>query len=82
MRREEGQPWRRLLLVVLLAALVSAGGAMVYATRVAEQSQRQLCGLIAAQADAYREAPPTTAAGRRVAEAVAQLRADFHCPAP
>lgn len=55
---------------------------MVYANRVAEQAQRRLCGLVSAQDDVYRETPPQTAAGRRLAEEASRLRAEFDCPKP
>jgi hypothetical protein len=75
------QPWR-VLLVVLVAALVTGGGSLLYANAAAEQAQHRLCGLIVAQDDVYRETPPTTPTGKRVAVEFAQLRRDFDCPMP
>ncbi|XTZ16422.1 hypothetical protein ACQSSU_03195 [Micromonospora echinospora] len=74
------QGWR-VLVACLLAALGAAAVSIVYTIDQGQQAERRLCDLVTAQDDAYREAPPQTAAGRRVADAVAQLRADFDCPA-
>jgi hypothetical protein len=44
------------------------------------ESQRKFCEIVIAQDDAWSETTPTTATGRRVAEAVRKLRQDLGCP--
>ncbi|MFF3867340.1 hypothetical protein [Micromonospora sp. NPDC001898] len=81
--------WRgwHVLVVVLLTAVLAAGTALIAAQRagrVAEESRqvsaRQMCGVVVALDDAYREAPPQTPAGQRIAESIALLRTEFGCP--
>jgi hypothetical protein len=74
-------PWRGwwVLVVCLVAAMTAAASAMVYANRVAHQSERQWCGLVVALDDAYRSTPPTTPLGRQVAAEMARLREQFGC---
>lgn len=67
---------------MLVASFAIGAVSMVYANLAAAQSQRRLCGLIVAQDDVYRESPPTTPTGRRVAAETSRLRADFDCPMP
>lgn len=76
--------WRgwQVLVACLLAAVLSAATAMVYANRVARDSERRWCGIVVAQDDAYRQQPPSTPAGRNIAEALSRLRSDFGCPPP
>ncbi|MGW1059366.1 hypothetical protein [Micromonospora rubida] len=77
--------WRgwHVLVVVLLTAVLAAGTALIAAQRAgraAEVSARQMCGVVVALDDAYREAPPQTPAGQRIADSIAALRTEFGCP--
>lgn len=74
--------WQRLswpVLAAYLAATIAAGASMVYANRVARESERRWCGLITTLDDAYREHPPQSDAGRQVAADIAHLRIDLGC---
>ena len=45
-------------------------------------SERAWCSVIITLDDSYRETPPTTPAGKNVAEGIARLRTQFRCPPP
>ncbi|MDG4796226.1 hypothetical protein [Micromonospora sp. WMMD1082] len=68
------------LLVALVFAVGAAGASMWYASAVAAESQRKWCGVVSTLDDAYEVTPPQTPAGRKIAEDIARLRADFGCP--
>lgn len=68
------------LIVALIFAILAAASAMAYATKVAQDSERQWCGIVVTLDDAYREATPQTPTGRRLAKDIAELRAEFDCP--
>lgn len=73
------QAWA--LLLVFIAILAVGAGSMVYSNHAAAASQRQWCDLLLAFDDAYREAPPQTPAGVKIAERLAELRDQrFECP--
>ena len=63
-----------------VCAFLAAGASMVYANKVARDSQRQWCGVVTTLDDAYRQTPPQTPAGKKIATDVAELRARFGCP--
>jgi hypothetical protein len=42
-------------------------------------SEHAMCAIVVAQSDAYRQHPPTTPAGRTVADKMAALRLAYHC---
>ncbi|MFG3418753.1 hypothetical protein [Micromonospora sp. NPDC048063] len=69
-----------MLAVGFVCAFLAAASAMVYANRVARDSERKWCSLIATMDDAYRTTPPQTPAGRKIANDIRRLRNDFHCP--
>ncbi|WDZ87176.1 hypothetical protein [Micromonospora cathayae] len=88
-----GRGWRVLVLVLvatslgLTLALVTANRSARLASEAAteaqearETSEQQLCLLVIGFDEAYREAPPQTPAGRRVADTVAALRRIYGCP--
>lgn len=74
--------WRgwRVLVACLLSALGAALISILYTVATARQAERRWCEIVTAQDDVYRETPPQTEAGRRVAGAIAKLRRDFDCP--
>jgi hypothetical protein len=43
-------------------------------------NQRKFCKVVGTMDDSYRETPPTTVAGRNLADSIAQLRQDLGCP--
>jgi hypothetical protein len=65
---------------MLLSSLVTGTAAVAISLRAQAQSQQQLCGIVAAQDDAWSETTPTTVTGRRVAEAMRDLRRGLDCP--
>ncbi|MDG4809948.1 hypothetical protein O7634_24620 [Micromonospora sp. WMMD1120] len=70
----------RVLVAVLLAALGSSTVSIIYSNEAARQSERKLCGVVSTLDDAYRQTPPQTPAGQKIARDVRQLRAEFGCP--
>lgn len=68
--------------VVSSRAEQAASRAEETARRAVAESELRWCGLITGLDDAYRAAPPTTVAGRAVAEAMARMRVEFDCPPP
>jgi hypothetical protein len=73
------QAWA--LLLVFVAILAVGVGSMIYSNHTAAASQRQWCDLLLAFDDAYREVPPQTPAGVKIAERLAELRDKrFECP--
>lgn len=75
-------PWRGwwVLVVCLVASLATGAASMVYANRAAAESERKWCVLLVLLDEAYSSTPAQTELGRRVAEAVSQLRDGFACP--
>jgi hypothetical protein len=45
------------------------------------QQRAALCGMVVLMDDAYSKTPPTTAAGRNLADAIAVARMRLNCPA-
>ena len=71
-------PWY--LLVAIFASCITTGVlAIVVARHGQQESERQLCSLLIAQDDAYRQTPPSTPTGQRVASALAELRRAYDC---
>ncbi|XTZ18199.1 hypothetical protein ACQSSU_12895 [Micromonospora echinospora] len=73
------QGWR-VLVACLLAALGSAAISIVYTIEADHRAERRWCDIVTALDDAYRQSPPTTPTGQRIADAVVGMRRDFHCP--
>lgn len=71
-----------MLAVSMMCAFLAAGASMLYANRVARESNRQWCDIVVTMDDSYRQTPPQTPAGRKFADAIAKLRNDFGCPRP
>ena len=78
-------------IVVLASSLTTGTLALVIALYSQAQSERQLeaqrreserklCTVLIAQDEAWSETTPTTVTGRRVAEAIRDLRRDLGCP--
>ncbi|MEV4212911.1 hypothetical protein [Micromonospora sp. NPDC049662] len=70
----------RVLVAVLLAAFASSAVSIIYSNEAARQSERRWCGVVSTLDDAYRQTPPQTPAGLKIARDIRQLRADFGCP--
>jgi type II secretory pathway component PulK len=51
-------------------------------TAARHASERTWCSVIITLDDSYRETPPSTSAGKNVAEGIARLRTQFRCPPP
>lgn len=78
--------------VVLVGAMIASMGLTLYVSftvnerslKREEQSRRNseldLCQFIIVQDDIYRTTPPTTAAGKRIAVALGDLRVAYRCP--
>lgn len=63
--------------LALLAVMVTAIGVE---RRDSAVNQRKFCTVVATMDDSYRETPPTTPAGRNLADSIAQLRRNLGCP--
>lgn len=74
------QPVWYSLIVLVAAMLLTAGTAIWYADRTAQESERQWCSVVTTLDTAYRESPPTSPLGRQLAAAFADLRREFGCP--
>lgn len=81
LRRLVRHGWR-FLAVSFVAAIVAAAASMLYTNHAAHESERKWCGVVSTMDDAYRDTPPQTPTGRKIAADIARLRADFGCPAP
>ncbi|MDG4762374.1 hypothetical protein [Micromonospora sp. WMMD710] len=68
------------LIVALVAALGAGLASIAYTNASARESERKWCGVVTTLDDAYEVTPPQTPAGRKIAEDIARLRADFGCP--
>lgn len=68
--------WAAMLASSLTTGLV----AIVVARNGVAESQRKWCAVVVTLDDAYHETPPTTAAGRNLADSIAQLRREIGCP--
>lgn len=78
LRQRLRRSWE-LLAVSFVCAFLAAGASMVYANKVARDSERKWCGIVSTMDDAYRATPPRSPAGRKVAADIAQLRSQFGC---
>lgn len=77
--RSETSTWY-LLVVILVTSLTLAGFNVWYTQRVAAKADQRWCNQVSAQAAVYREVPPQTATGKRLAQANADRLAELHCP--
>ncbi len=71
-------PWAAFFTLLLLFV----GGLafnMFWTHRVNRESDRKWCDLVSTLDQAYRQAPPQTETGRRVAEGIARLRQNLDC---
>lgn len=66
-------------LVAMLFAADKAHEAESRAIETDRESSQKWCAVVVTLDDAYRQLPPTTATGRRLAEEIAKLRKDFGC---
>jgi hypothetical protein len=64
----------------MVSMLATAAAGIWYTHHVQRDAERKWCGIVATLDDAYRASPPQTTAGRRLAEEMAELRRQFHCP--
>lgn len=77
MRRPTWYWWTALL----ASSLTTGTAAVAISLHSQAESERKFCEIIVSQDDAWSETTPSTATGRRVADAVAKLRRDLGCPA-
>jgi hypothetical protein len=77
------QPVNRSVLyavMTLLVAVLAVGvNSIWYANRVAQQSNHNWCDLITAMDDAYRQTPPASPLGRKLAADMHNLRQRLGC---
>ena len=65
--------------VTFVVTIAFAATSVIYTNKVARENQRQWCGVVTTMDDAYRQTPPQTPAGRKIATDIAQLRVEFGC---
>jgi hypothetical protein len=53
---------------------------VVISLRVNAESDRKWCSVVITLDDAWRQSPPTTAAGKTMAANMSELRRELHCP--
>lgn len=76
-RQRSGWVWRAAMLASAALLFVAS---VVISLRVNAESDRKWCSVVITLDDAWRQSPPTTAAGKTMAANMAQLRHDLHCP--
>lgn len=64
----------------LVIAVLVGVNSIVYANRVQQQSNRNWCSLVTNLDDAYRQNPPNTDLGRKIAADMHNLRVRLGCP--
>lgn len=67
-------------IALLLSSLTTGVIAIVVARNGNAESQRKWCSVVDTLDDAYHETPPTTPAGKHLADSIAQLRREIGCP--
>ncbi|MEU8334789.1 hypothetical protein [Micromonospora tulbaghiae] len=63
----------------VLYANVRAERAERRAEQIDRESNRRWCGVVTTLDDAYRQTPPQTPAGKKIAKDIAELRIEFGC---
>ncbi len=72
--------WLYSIVVLFLVSLSLAFGNFVYTNHVDNSSNQQWCSLVSTLDDAYKQNPPQTATGQKVALEIYNLRVNFGCP--
>ena len=67
------------LILLFFTVIVIGINSIWYANHVAQQNNRKWCSLVVTMDDAYRQQPPTSPTGRKVAADMAALRRQFGC---
>jgi hypothetical protein len=67
---------------MLASSLLCALGAVLIALHVNAESDRKWCSVVETIDRSYREQPPTTPTGKKLAADMASLRRQLHCAAP
>lgn len=79
----ERVPVPRKIWYAVIASYVSGilvtGSGLVYMNHVDTESNRKWCSLVVTLDETYRQTPPTTEVGRKVAVSINGLRQDFRC---
>lgn len=68
-------------LVLVASSLVLAVGAVLIALHVNSESDRKWCSVVETIDSSYRESPPQTPTGKKLAADMAELRRSLHCSA-
>lgn len=80
----EGRPqWWSWFVVIggcLTSAIVSVVFSKVMTDYAVRKSQQTLCTIVVLQDDVYRQTPPATPTGKKLAEAFVDLRSQYRCP--
>jgi hypothetical protein len=66
-------------LITALTSIVMGIVAMQYANYAVRKSTQQWCDVVTTLDDAYKQTPPTSPAGQRLAQEMARLRIKFEC---
>lgn len=76
-RPRSGWVWRAAMLASAALLFVAS---VVISLRVNAESDRKWCSVVITLDDAWRQSPPTTAAGKTMAANMHDLRRELHCP--
>lgn len=67
-------------LIVLLVTISLVGAGIAVGFRLNRNSERKFCEITESNVIAYRDTPPTTETGKRIAENWINLQHRLHCP--
>ncbi len=67
------------LITIAAVCLIAAGVAMQWASYVDDRSNQRWCGIVDLFNETYRESPPPTEIGKKLAVEFIQLDKSFHC---
>lgn len=73
------RPGRAWWVALALSVLAVGAGAIGVERRDSATNQRKFCTVVSTMDDSYRETPPTTVAGKNLAQSITQLRHDLGC---
>lgn len=67
------------MLALFITCLLLTVGSLIYANNVARKSVQQWCNVVVTLDDAYRQAPPQTPTGKKLAAEMHDLRVKLDC---
>lgn len=74
-----GRPTVYLMAIIYVSMIGMTIACLVYTNHVAQKSGQQWCEIVTTLDDAYKQVPPTTPVGVKLATEMHRLRAGLHC---